>query len=987
MKTNSVSAWARRFLAILLLRVLLPSAEAQPYPVTAGGYSMITGVDSTRWTVPGTMMSAAISGSSLSWNADRFYNYFFTTFRQHVVSRAGGFYINSTPQADTGFPDGNIGVVWGWRNRCSSSPGNYRYTYGSGRYVAGFSGSVDTSAVYTRDWQVVFDNNDKSVTLVYGPPRDTLDIAEPIGFQYDANTLVAINPRSHTISPNPVADTDSLCWPGAYRFYKFMPECFVPSEVQIDSFGADWACLSWTTDSGFWFGMAIDSTGRGISADGIRWTTGTHVRFDSLREGGCYDFYLVSPCFLNDGSYSHTCKLAFCTTCPAVRNRIDYDFHSPLAVCRTGTTSAPSARTGCVDYGRKSEYSRHTMHCDSGEFDPRTGGLLRTVPPGYAASVRLGNWRSGAEQEDVTYTLHVDTNDYDLLLLRYALVEQQPSHGPQENPRFLYSINDSLGSPIGSCYSGNFVSGDNSGWNSATNFVLWKDWTAVAIDLGPFHGQDIQVNVSNYDCGQGGHYGYGYFVLDGSTKHVNSETCGDEVVNLFHAPEGFAYRWYPDGHPELTLSTADSLRVTEEGSYTCDVHYLMGDTSCGFTMHTYAGPRYPVADFVPEAVDSCARRFRFLNLSRITHDEERTQPSGLSCEGYLWDFGDGSVSQEKSPLHAFPQYGTYTVTLRALLAGGRCSDSLSLQVVVGKPSSDICDTICLGENYFFFSDTLSATGDYLFDDTCRTYRLHLVVRDRPQDRPGCESVCRGEPGYRFLLADTLCYRFSSSPADSLLPQGAVQGSAVPRQWVFMPADTLVLALVSGYGGRLVCPVADTFRLEPFSPLRIRLTANLDEVTMGSRNVEVVDHGDSAWLRRWFVNGTLQDEDGPRLCFIGELSGDSVRVRLEASDEHCSDTARLAIPIRSGEPWFPNVFTPDAETNSRFRGYGSNIRGYQLEIYTKWGDRFFQTNDIAEGWDGTRNGRRCPASAYVYVCHYTGSDGKPQTLFGTVLLIR
>ena len=80
-----------------------------------------------------------------------------------------------------------------------------------------------------------------------------------------------------------------------------------------------------------------------------------------------------------------------------------------------------------VDYGCESWLSRHTVHFDTSERDSRTGDSLRTIPIGHCSSVRLGNNRAGSEQESITYTLSVDTNDYDLLILRYAIVEEQPN--------------------------------------------------------------------------------------------------------------------------------------------------------------------------------------------------------------------------------------------------------------------------------------------------------------------------------------------------------------------------------------------------------------------------------------------------------------------------------------------------------------------------------------------------------------------------------
>ena len=48
----------------------------------------------------------------------------------------------------------------------------------------------------------------------------------------------------------------------------------------------------------------------------------------------------------------------------------------------------------------------------------------------------------GKEQEDINYTLQVDTGEYDLLLLRYAIVEQNSGHRATEQPYFTFTIQD-----------------------------------------------------------------------------------------------------------------------------------------------------------------------------------------------------------------------------------------------------------------------------------------------------------------------------------------------------------------------------------------------------------------------------------------------------------------------------------------------------------------------------------------------------------------
>ena len=88
------------------------------------------------------------------------------------------------------------------------------------------------------------------------------------------------------------------------------------------------------------------------------------------------------------------------------------DLHGPNVLCnygyRPGSSGhqgeTPYSYEGCIDYGPDAKESRHTVHVDPTETDPRTDGELLTVPKGALASVRLGNWNASYEAEAITYS-------------------------------------------------------------------------------------------------------------------------------------------------------------------------------------------------------------------------------------------------------------------------------------------------------------------------------------------------------------------------------------------------------------------------------------------------------------------------------------------------------------------------------------------------------------------------------------------------------
>ena len=376
------------------------------------------------------------------------------------------------------------------------------------------------------------------------------------------------------------------------------------------------------------------------------------------------------------------------------------DLSSPQSIFFSGSYVNPYSEAGAVDFGSRSADSRHTVCYDTTERDPRTGGLLRTIPEGYFSSVRLGNWSTSMEQpqaEGVVYSLMVDTLNFNMLMMRYAAVLQDPMHDASDQPRFRLELLDSafnLIDPL--CAAADFIANRNLGWNEADNNVLWKDWTAVGIDLSDYAGQQVYVRLTTYDCNEGSHYGYAYFTLECMRKSIEAETCGDADSNRFSAPAGFAYRWHTSTS-NATLGTGQTLTVptSTRATYLCDLSFV-GNSTCSFTLKAYGGPRYPLALFdTAVSPADCGFNVQFVNLSTISSDGITPTGTGEGCQSAFWDFGNGQTSTNYHGATTYDSACTYLVTLIATISGG-CTDTLLFPLTLKSPSLTGPDEICAG---------------------------------------------------------------------------------------------------------------------------------------------------------------------------------------------------------------------------------------------------------------------------------------------------
>ncbi|MBL1181654.1 MAG: T9SS type B sorting domain-containing protein, partial [Bacteroidetes bacterium] len=56
-------------------------------------------------------------------------------------------------------------------------------------------------------------------------------------------------------------------------------------------------------------------------------------------------------------------------------------------------------------------------------------------------------------------------------------------------------------------------------------------------------------------------------------------------------------------------------------------------------------------------------------------------------------------------------------------------------------------------------------------------------------------------------------------------------------------------------------------------------------------------------------------------------------------------------------------------------------------YDRWGELIFETNDLANGWDGSLNGKKLESEAFVYSISITDTNAQKHTFRGTVTLVR
>ena len=434
-----------------------------------------------------------------------------------------------------------------------------------------------------------------------------------------------------------------------------------------------------------------------------------------------------------------------------------YGYHPEY---RAGAT--PYDNIGVIDYGPDAQESRHTLHVDQTELDPRTDSLLKTVPEGALASVRLGNWAYSGEAESITYDILVDTFTQGILIVRYAIVFENPNgHPKKEEPAFQLDILNKDGNPIDLiCGHADFTYSDAEGavgWHmTADNKVAWKEWTTIGVNLLPYHNENIKVRFTTLDCGQGGHYAYAYFTVDCANAHIETESCGNDASITCIAPEGFNYEWRDEND---SIYSTDQVFVPDAGlhTFTCKVSFIE-QPDCYFEISTISAPRFPVSDYIYEPeYANCQSKLKFTNKSHVMNKFDGTEKhTSEPCNEARWVFrrlSDGvtRVTTSWSPTYVCPDEGdSIEVTLYSYIGANNSCDTMRRDTIVVPniiPQNTEERYITCSENPVYFggkwfnTDTVYVGVFPNFAGCDSLSTLYLTVLPEVKDTYRHDSIC------------------------------------------------------------------------------------------------------------------------------------------------------------------------------------------------------------------------------------------------------
>ena len=99
--------------------------------------------------------------------------------------------------------------------------------------------------------------------------------------------------------------------------------------------------------------------------------------------------------------------------------------------------------------------------------------------------------------------------------------------------------------------------------------------------------------------------------------------------------------------------------------------------------------------------------------------------------------------------------------------------------------------------------------------------------------------------------------------------------------------------------------------------------------------------------------------------------------------HCTE-------VNCGRPniFIPNAFSPNNDgVNDQLCFRGNFVLDFSITIFSRWGEKVFECNDIHSCWDGRYNGNWCMPGVYTYICRIKCEANLENLIKGDITLIR
>jgi len=240
-------------------------------------------------------------------------------------------------------------------------------------------------------------------------------------------------------------------------------------------------------------------------------------------------------------------------------------------------------------------------------------------------------------------------------------------------------------------------------------------------------------------------------------------------------------------------------------------------------------------------------------------------------------------------------------------------------------------------------------------------------------------ICYNTPAPLHALTDG--YTWSWSPGSSLNNTGILNPVAYPQQ-----TSDFVFTVYDNRG----CPKPGKDTIHVTVLPKLAASAGRDTAVVVGQTLQLIATGGDRYA--WSPPQSLSDANIANPVAIFAEPSDRIPYQVQVfNTAGCKDTAFINIKVYATLPtvFVPSAFTPNNDgINDVLRPLAVGMQQIQFfQIYNRWGQVVFTTQQNGKGWDGRINGQLQSNNTYVWMVKAIDFTGAVYFKKGTVTLVR
>ncbi len=400
---------------------------------------------------------------------------------------------------------------------------------------------------------------------------------------------------------------------------------------------------------------------------------------------------------------------------------------------------------------------------------------------------------------------------------------------------------------------------------------------------------------------------------------------GDSSILIVQPADSI--QWFKDNVP-IPGANNTTYRVTQSGSYYA---LLFGGYGCVLTtvVQQVSIASVPVAGFTVNKPGQCLFGNQYVLKNNSTNV--------IGVMAYKWKFGDGNEATTRDVTYSYKKAGKYTITL-VVSSIGICADSATFNVIIypNAVAAFAANPTCINLPAKLVNNTVDTLGS--------------PVNYQWSFGNGQTSTLKNPPLQIYTAAGNYTISLSVSSLQCPFPVHTATHVLVidrPKPATHYPLEWAVINL----------------------PLDLHARSFGETVLWNP----AINLNDPASYNPVFKGATEQLYTIDIKTATGCITSDTQMVKL----------------VKSIEIFVPNAFTPNGDGNNddlKATFYGIKQLKY-FRVYNRWGQLFYQTQTMKQGWDGNFKNVKQEMQTLVWVLEAIGVDGNTYLRRGTTILLR